>query len=231
MKIGIIGAMKEEIDVFCEEMVVSSKLEKASMTFYEGVLLGHNVVMVVSGIGKVNAAICTQILVERFSIDCIINIGVAGGLHKNVRPGDMVVADSLFQHDVDVTAFGYKKGQVPRMDTIAFPCDENLVQKALSACKTIDNINTFKGPIASGDQFLGDAKIMEEVHNTFGAFACEMEGASIGQVCYLNQMPCVVIRSISDNAITGDHMDYDTFSKMAIENAVFVLRNMLSSLS
>ncbi len=230
MKIGIIGAMEEEVTELKKQMTSVTKHDKANMTFYEGNLLGHDTVLVVSGIGKVNAAICTQILIDKFNVQKIINVGVAGGLSKEVHPCDMVIATKLVYHDVDVTQFDYPKGQVPRMDTLYFPCDKELCDLAINACKKIDGINVFHQPIASGDQFLSNPKLMININKTFGAFAGEMEGASIAHVCYLNDIPCAVIRSISDNAITGDLMDYDKFSQQAIKHTVIVIIEMLKNL-
>ncbi len=230
MKIGIIGAMQEEVEILKKQMSVESTMHKAKMDFYKGQLLGKDIVVVTSGIGKVNAAVCTQILINTYDVDCIINVGIAGGLNENIYPGDIVVAENLVQHDMDTTYFGDKLGQVPRLDTFDFKCDANLVKVAKAACNKVDKINTFSGRIVSGDQFIDKAEKLHELHNEFNAFACEMEGASIGQVCYLNNLPFVVIRSISDNAINGAHMDYEKFAGMAIENSVAILKDMLQVL-
>ncbi len=230
MKIGIIGAMQEEVEILKKEMNLKQMLSKAKMDFYEGELLGKDIVIVTSGIGKVNAAICTQILITDFDVECVINVGIAGGLHKDIYPGDIVVAENLVQHDMDTTFFGDPKGQVPRLDTFDFPCDSKLVSLAKKACSHVDKLNTFSGRIVSGDQFISKAEKLEELHTDFNAYACEMEGASIGQVCYLNNVPFVVLRSISDNAINGSHMDYEKFSHIAIENSVHILKDMLGEL-
>ncbi len=231
MKIGIIGAMEEEVAELKKEMSHIMDYHKSSMTFYEGELLEHDVVVVVSGIGKVNAAVCTQILIDKFNVDKVINVGIAGGLSHDVHPCDMVIATKLVYHDVDTVHFGYEKGQVPRMDTLYFPCDSELSHLAVVACKKIDGINVFHEPIASGDQFLSDPELMLGINKTFGAFAGEMEGASIAHVCYLSHIPCTVIRSISDNAITGSLMDYNKFAEQAIKHAVFVIRELLQNLA
>ena len=230
MRIGIIGAMHEEVQILKNEMSLESKVTKARMEFYSGKLLGKDIVIVTSGIGKVNAAVCTQILITDFDVDCVINVGIAGGLHEGIYPGDIVVARNLVQHDMDTTFFGDPAGQIPRLETFDFKCDEKLVQVATDACEHVENINVFHGRIVSGDQFVSDAEKLNALHRGFDAYACEMEGASIGQVCYLNDVPFVVIRSISDNAINGSHMDYETFSQMAIENSVKILKDMLSAL-
>ncbi len=230
MRIGIIGAMQEEVEVLKNEMNVEMKKSKAQMEFLSGELLGKDIVIVTSGIGKVNAAVCTQILVNDFDVDCVINVGIAGGLHKDIYPGDIVVAENLVQHDMDTTFFGDTLGQIPRLETFDFKCDDKLVHLAKSSCEKVSSINTFSGRIVSGDQFISKSEKLQELHANFDAFACEMEGASIGQVCYLNKLPFVVIRSISDNAINGSHMDYSTFSEMAIKNSVYILKDMLQAM-
>lgn len=230
MKIGIIGAMSEEVEMLKNEMYVEEKIDKANMIFYHGVLLEKEVVVVTCGIGKVNAAVCTQILIDRFRVDKIINVGIAGGLNKDIFPGDIVVADNLVQHDMDVRFFGDPLGQIPRMDTFDFKCDSDLVEKAKQAIEKIRDAKAYTGRILSGDQFISEAEQQKFLGEHFEAYACEMEGASIGQVCYLNSMPFVVIRSISDNAINGTHMDYETFAPLAIRNSVAIVKDMLESL-
>jgi len=229
-RVGIIGAMEEEVAILLDEMAVTRELKKASMVYHEGVYRGKNIVVVTSGIGKVNAALCTQILIDSFDVSCIINIGIAGGLHDKVLPGDVVVADNLVQHDMDTTFFGADLGQIPRLETFDFKCEPTLTQLAVDSARKIDKINVYAGRIVSGDQFIHVAEMLKGLHDTFGAYACEMEGAAIGQACYLNDMPFVVIRSISDNSITGNHMDYETFADMAIEHSVFILKDMIESL-
>ncbi len=230
MRIGIIGAMSEEVAQLKSEMTVKTELRKAQMDFYNGDLLGKDIVVVTSGIGKVNAAVCTQILVNDFDVDCVINVGIAGGLHKTIYPGDIVVGENLVQHDMDTTFFGDKLGQVPRLDTYDFKCDPKLIDIAKAACAKIEGHNCMSGRIVSGDQFVDKAEKLQFLHDEFDAYCCEMEGASIGQVCYLNDIPFVVIRSISDNAINGSHMDYEKFSHIAIKNSVAMLKDMLQAL-
>jgi len=230
MRIGIIGAMQEEVAILKSEMTVNETISKARMDFFQGQLLNKDIVIVTSGIGKVNAAVCTQILINDFNVDCVINVGIAGGLHKSIYPGDIVVAENLVQHDMDTTFFGDALGQVPRLDTFDFKCDPKLVNVAKESCNKVEKISTFSGRIVSGDQFIESSEKLQELHSKFDAFACEMEGASIGQVCYLNNLPFVVIRSISDNAINGSHMDYEKFSEIAIENSVYILKDMLQSI-
>lgn len=227
MVIGIIAAMSEELEILLKDLAVEEKKEKANMTFHKGTLYGKNVVAVVCGIGKVNAAVCTQILVSEFNVDKVINVGVAGGIGKDIYPGDIVVADNLVQHDMDTTAFGDKVGQIPRLDTFDFKCDPELVAAAKKACDQITELNCFSGRIASGDVFVANIEKIQWLEKEFGAAACEMEGASIAQVCYLNNVPFVVIRSISDNANNGAHMDYAKFTPIAVQNSTKILKTML----
>lgn len=227
MKIGIIGAMDEELEILLKEMQLDRVENKANMSFKSGKIHDKDVVIVRSGIGKVNAAVCTQILVDDFNVDRVINVGIAGGIGKEIYPGDVVVADSLVQHDVDASGFGYKLGQIPRLDTLEFKCDEMLVDKAFSASKSLKEIKSFVGRIATGDQFICSTEKIVFLNDEFSAIACEMEGGSIAQVCYLNNIPFVVIRSISDNGNNDAHMDYEKFEKIAIKNSTEILKNML----
>lgn len=228
MIIGIIAAMEEELELLLNHMSHENTVEKAYMKFNSGMLFGKKVVAVVSGIGKVNSAICTQILIDDFKVDYVINIGIAGGTGENVMPGDIVIAKDLVQHDIDTTAFGDAPGQVPRIDTFAFACDDKLIKKAIEACSCIKEHNCFVGRIVTGDQFINNSDKLKQLNKDFDALACEMEGGSIAQVCYLNRIPFVVIRSISDNGNIGVHMDYETFKPIAIENSTKILISILS---
>ena len=227
MIIGIIAAMAEELEILLKDLTLEGKKEKANMTFHKGKLYGKDVVAVVCGIGKVNSAICTQILASEYNVDKVINVGVAGGIGKEIYPGDIVVAENLVQHDMDTTAFGDKMGQIPRLDTFDFKCDEKMVALAKKACEEISELNSFTGRIASGDQFVANIEKIQWLDKEFGAISCEMEGASIAQVCYLNSIPFVVIRSISDNANNGAHMDYQKFIPVAVKNSTRILKQML----
>lgn len=230
MIIGIIGAMDEEVEMLKKEIILNRKESKASMEFSCGSLWEHEAVVVRSGIGKVNSAICAQILIDDFNVDYIINVGIAGGIGMDIRPGDVVIAENLVQHDMDTSAFGDKLGQVPRLDTYDFRCSEELIKKAEMGCSELNKINSFKGRIVTGDQFIADAEKIKWLKEKFNALACEMEGASIAQVCHLNNIPFVVIRSISDNANTGAHIDYEKFKYIAVENSTTILRSMLKNM-
>lgn len=230
MVLGIISAMSEELELLLKDMSINEEVKKANMTFYKGNLDNKEIIAVVCGIGKVNAAVCAQILISEFKVDSIINVGVAGGIGKNIYPGDLVVGTNLVHHDMDTTVFGDAHGQVPRMDVFDFKCDDKLVSAATAACDEIKEINTFQGRIISGDQFISSVDKIQWFEKEFNALACEMEGASIAHVCYLNNTPCVVIRSISDNANNGAHMDYEKFVPIAVRNSTTILKSMLQKL-
>lgn len=228
MTIGIIGAMEEEVAVLKQEMDIEETVEYATMQFCKGVLCGKNVVIVRSGIGKVNAAICAQILADKFDVDVLINTGIAGSLDAAIDIGDMVISTDLVEHDMDATIFGDPLGQVPRMDTFSFPADPSLVEKAVAANEDANpDIKTFTGRIVSGDQFVSSSEVKEKLVNNFQAKCTEMEGAAIAHAAYLNQISCVIIRAISDKADNSATMDYPTFEKRAIEHSVRLVRNLL----
>lgn len=226
--IGIIGAMEEEVALLKEAMEIEETVEKASMSFCKGTLCGKEVVIVRSGIGKVNAAVCTQILVDQFNVDTVINTGVAGSLDADLNIGDMVISTDAVEHDMDVSALGDPVGQVPRMDTFSFPADKELVEKAKAANEEANpDIQTFTGRIVSGDQFVSSADVKEKLVQNFQAICTEMEGASIAHTAYLNKISCVIIRAISDKADNSATMDYPTFEKQAITHSVRLVQNLL----
>jgi adenosylhomocysteine nucleosidase len=230
MSIGIIGAMDEEVAILINEIILDRKEIKANMEFCCGNLWGQNVVVVRSGIGKVNSAICAQILIDDFSVDFIINVGIAGGIGIDINPGDVVIADNLVQHDIDTSVFGDRIGQVPRLDTFDFKCSKELITMAKKGCLELKHIKSFIGRIVTGDQFIADVEKIKWIKEEFDALACEMEGGSIAQVCFLNNIPFVVIRSISDNANTGAHIDYEKFKYIAVENSITILKSMLKNM-
>ena len=228
MTIGIIGAMEEEVSLLKEEMEIKETVEYATMTFCKGVLCGKDVVIVRSGIGKVNAAACTQILVDKFNVDVLVNTGVAGSLDATIDIGDVVISTDLVEHDMDTSVFGDPLGQVPRMDTFSFPADPVLVEKAVAANQEANpDIRTFTGRIVSGDQFVSSKEVKEKLVNVFQGRCTEMEGAAIAHAAYLNKVSCVIIRAISDKADNSAEMDYPTFEKLAIERSVRLMKNLL----
>ena len=229
--IGIIGAMEEEVAHLKEAMQVEKTVERAAMTFVKGKLDGKDVVVVRSGIGKVNAGICAQILADLFEVDTLINTGVAGSLDAALDIGDIVISTDAVQHDMDVSALGDPVGQIPRMDTFAFPADERLVQLAVQANEEANpDIHTFTGRVVSGDQFVSDGSVKERLVTQFQAKCTEMEGAAIAQAAYLNKISCVIIRAISDKADNSSTMDYPTFEKQAITHTVRLVRNLMGKI-
>ncbi len=229
--IGIIGAMADEVALLQKEMQVEEIVEKAGMRFHKGNLCEKEVVVVQSGIGKVNAALCAQILVDIFRVDTLLNTGIAGSLDAQIDIGDMVISTDAVQHDVDATTFGDPLGQVPNMDTFSFPADEKLVELAKRVNEEVNpDIQTFTGRIVSGDQFISSQEAKEHLVNTFHAKCTEMEGAAIAHAAYLNQVSCVIIRAISDKADNSAEMDYPAFEQMAILHSVRLVRGFLAAM-
>ena len=229
--IGIIGAMQEEVSLLQEEMNVEATVEKAGMVFYKGELCGQKVVIVKSGIGKVNAALCAQILVDVFQVNTLINTGIAGSLDAGIDIGDMVISTDAVQHDMDASIFGDPVGQIPRMDTFSFPADENLVKLAKEVNEEENpDIHTFTGRIVSGDQFVSSAEVKERLVLNFNAMCTEMEGAAIAHAAYLNKVSCVIIRAISDKADNSAVMDYPEFERQAIVHSVRLVRGLMKKL-
>ena len=226
--LGIIGAMDEEVAKLKEHMSDVEVITKASMDFYKGKLNGKDVVVVRSGIGKVNAAICTQILVDDFKITAVINTGIAGSLRNEINIGDIVLSTDALEHDVEATAFGYPIGQIPRMDTLAFEADKNLIALAETCCAKVNpDIKTFVGRVVSGDQFIASKEKKEWLVENFAGFCTEMEGAAIAHCAYLNNIPFLVIRAISDKADDSAQMDYPTFEALAIERSIKLMLEMV----
>ncbi len=229
--IGIIGAMEEEITNLKSHMEIFDVQTIAGMSFFKGAVKGTELVLVRSGIGKVNAGICTQILASVFNVDTVINTGIAGSLNAAIDIGDIVVSTSLVQYDVDARNFGYKLGEIPRMNIIEFPADKGLTDKTESVFADLDlGVKLYKGMIATGDKFVSEDSLKAEIVNNFHAYCVEMEGAAIAQAAMLNNMKCVVIRAISDKADNSANVDYRTFEAKAIENMSKISLALVDSL-
>lgn len=227
-KIGIIGAMEVEVASLKSAMKVSRMLKKAQMEFLEGELEGCQAVVVRSGIGKVNAAVCTQILVDEFGVDGVINTGIAGSLKTEINIGDIVLSTDVLHHDMDATGFGYPLGQIPQMDAFSFQADEQMRKLAKEVCEEVNpEIRVFEGRVVSGDQFISSREVKDKIKENFDGCCTEMEGAAIAQTAYLNQIPFVIIRAISDKADDSATMDYPTFEKQAVEHSVRLTRGFL----
>ena len=230
-KIGIIGAMEEEVTALRGKLENVKMLRKASMDFYSGTLNGVEAVIVRSGIGKVNAGICTQILADVYQVDAVINTGIAGSLKAEIDIGDIVVSSDALQHDMDATGFGYEPGVIPRMETSCFAADTELMEKAKAACEeAVPEIRVFSGRVVSGDQFISDKGVKERITRQFGGMCTEMEGAAIAQAAYLNGIPFVIIRAISDKADDSATVDYPAFERQAIAHSVALVENFVGRL-
>lgn len=220
--IGIIFAMKEEIDELIKYIDITRENKIFDLVFYEGKINNVNCILVMSGVGKVNAARCTQMLIDNYKLDYIINIGVAGGVSRNVNVLDIVVSDNLVQHDFDITAFDHEKGYIPNIGT-NIKCDNDLV----SLAKKVDN-KVHVGTIASGDIFCTEKWMSEKINNKFNALCVEMEGASIAQVAFLCNIPFLVIRSISDTPYEDNNkITYEEFLIKSSKKVAKYLNNII----
>ena len=226
--LGIIGAMDEEVAKIKEQLTEVQVETRAAMDFCRGKLEGKDVVVVRSGIGKVNAAMCTQILADIYKVSAVVNTGIAGSLKADIDIGDIVLSEDALQHDMDATGFGYAPGQIPRVDTLSFPADAALIKLAQECCSQVNpDIHTFVGRVVTGDQFVSQKEKKDWLVNTFSGFCTEMEGAAIAQACYLNGLPFLIVRAISDKADDSASVDYPVFEAQAIRHSVNLLLEMI----
>ncbi len=230
MRIGIIGAMEVEVDLLRAQTEVRGTEHVAGMDVTLGTLTDHDVVIVRSGVGKVSAGVCVQVLCDRYGVDRIINTGVAGSLDPTIDVGDIVVSTSCVQHDVDATVFGYEPGQVPGLPA-SFEADDILAQAAVAAVGVAaPEVRAHRGRVASGDQFVHDAATKDRIAKTFSARCCEMEGAAIAQAAWLNGVPFVVVRAISDKPGTTSTMEYSEFEAIAARHCAGIVATMVATL-
>jgi len=215
IRIGIIGAMDEEVELLRREAAAETPVRIADMDFCEGVFDGRPVVIAKCGVGKVNAAICAQILCDLFEVTHLVNTGIAGSLCADLDIGDLVVSTDAMYHDVDAVHFGYPLGKVPGMDTTAFPADKTMTDYAFAAAEAVNPGHTRLGRVASGDQFVAEKPLKEKIIAVTGGLCTEMEGAAIAQTAYRNRLPFVILRAISDKADDSAEMDYPTFERIA----------------
>lgn len=229
MRIGIIGAMEEEVELLREKMEIKEIREIANCEFFVGMLNGVDVVLSKSGIGKVNAAISTTLMNELYKPDCIINTGSAGGFHQELSVGDIVISTEVRYNDVDGTVFGYEYGQVPGMPAYYAP-DEKLVKVAEQCVEKI-GIHSVKGLIVSGDSFIGKQEQVDHIRENFtDPYCSEMEAGAIAQVCHQFQCPFVIIRSLSDIAGKDAKLSYDQFLEKASVHSAKMVMLMLEQL-
>ena len=230
-KIGIIGAMELEVEQLKKEMNVTAVVKKAGMDFFEGTLGGAPVVIVRSGIGKVNAALCVQILADEFRVSHVINTGVAGSLNAQLDIGDILISRDALHHDMDATIFGYQPGEVPQMGFREFKADEQMMALAKEACEKVNpDIHVMCGRVVSGDQFISSKEVKERLITQFQGDCAEMEGASVAHGAYLNSLPFVIIRAISDKADDSAEMDYPTFEAAAATRSAALVKEIIKGL-
>ena len=230
MKIGIIGALGKEIEGLKNKLQDLSVKTISKQTYYFGKLYGHECCISISGIGKVNMAVCTQTMILEFKPDLMINTGIAGGLDECLRVGDLVVGESTIQHDLNTGSLdGSPVGYIAELDMINIPCKRKYVD-ILFRCGKELNLNTYIGVIATGDQFISSKKQHQYIHDNFKATCVEMEGGAMGQVCALNNVPYVVVRSISDSANDEAINDYTNFANKAANNSIMLLELFLKQI-
>ena len=230
-KLGIIGAMEIEVAILKSKLENQKVTKVGPMEFFEGRLAGCDVVIVMCGVGKVHAAMCTQVLCSNFGVTHIVNTGVAGSLDAQLDICDVLVSTDAVQHDMDVHYLGYDVGWVPGLDTTAFAADEKLKQLAFEESERIRPGHTKMGRVATGDQFVcSDGQKAKIIADT-GASCTEMEGAAIAQTAYVNQVPFVILRAISDKADGSAELDYPTFEKMAAANCAAVTEALAKRLA
>lgn len=231
IKLGIIGAMEEELETLLSALEAKTCAQHSGSNFYEGTLDGLPVVIVQCGIGKVNAAICTQILIDLFGVTHILNTGIAGSLNPELNIGDLVISLDAMYHDLDCSAFDYPLGKVPGMDTTAFPADPEMIQQAWQAAEAENPGRNRIARIASGDQFVSQKERKERIISITGGDCTEMEGTAIAQTAYRAGIPFVILRAISDKADDSAEMDYPTFERIAAHRCASVTRRVARSLA
>ena len=229
-KLGIIGAMTVEVALLKENMEAMEVSTHAGMEFCAGKLQGIDTVVVQCGVGKVNAAMCAQILCSVFGVTHLVNTGIAGSLNADLDIGDLVVSKDAMYHDFDCVHFGYEMGKVPGMDVVAFPADEKMMELAFAAAEAVNPGHTKVGRVASGDLFVARKEAKEAIIAKTGAFCTEMEGTAIAQTAYRNKVPFVILRAISDKADDSAEMDYPTFEAIAAKRCANVAMNLAKNL-
>ena len=230
-KLGIIGAMDQEVETLVHTMENSTSATIAGSTFYEGTLEGLPAVVVQCGVGKVNAALCAQVLCSHYQVTHLVNTGIAGSLSNGLDIADLVISRDAMYHDFDCVHFGYPYGKVPGMDTIAFPADDALVASAFAAAEAVNPGHTKIGRVASGDQFIADKEKKDFIIEKTQALCTEMEGAAIAQTAYRNGVPFVILRAISDKADNSAEMDYPTFEALSAHRCAKVTCRLARHLS
>ncbi len=227
---GIIGAMDVEVELLRAALVDPANTTVAGRLFTRGQLDGVPCVVVQCGVGMVNAAACTQALIDHFAVDCVINTGVAGSLDASIDIGDVVVATDVVNWAMDVQNLGYAPGQTPGMEQTVFAADPALADAAVAAAQAGD-VRAHRGPIASADKFVRDEEDKAFIARTFSARCCEMEGAAIAQVCAVNRLPFAIVRAISDKADVSVAVDYPVFEAQAARDCAALTQAIIALLA
>ena len=233
MKIGIIGAMKDEVESLFAKMENAETARIAGMRFAKGVISGQKAVVAECGIGKINASICAGILIARYGVQAVINTGVAGSLDNRIDIGDFVIAEDAVQHDFDLVPLGLAKGEIPFPDGSchAFPMDAGLRDLLLESAKeSAADKAVFTGRVCSGDQFIASGAEKQRIRDGFCGLCCEMEGAAIAQTCYLYGIPCGIIRAISDKADQSEEKSFAAFAAEAAADCARIVLCLLRKL-
>ena len=230
-KLGIIGAMQLEVETLLANLKNGQHRTIAGSVFHEGELEGTGVVIVQCGVGKVDAALCAQILCSTYGVTHIVNTGIAGSLSPMLDIGDLVVSQDAMYHDFDCVHFGYEMGKVPGMDTVAFPADKTLMELALEAVEAVHPGHGRIGRVATGDLFVAEKAAKQRIIDVTGAVCTEMEGAAIAHTAYRNQVPFVILRAISDKADDSAEMDYPTFERIAAHHCASLTMMLAKKLS
>lgn len=229
--IGIIGAMEEEIVALKEKMNITEEKNMVGLTFYVGTFAGKNLVLVKSGIGKVNAAICAQALIDRFDVEKIIFTGVAGSLSEELHVGDIVLSEDAVEHDMDASPLGDPIGTIPRMGIANFPADKDLISLALESAKEMNaEYRVLTGRVASGDQFICTEEAKNKIRTTVGGMCAEMEGAAVAHTCYLNHIPFLIIRAISDGAGEDAGLSFEEFCVLAAKRSSALVEHLIGKM-
>lgn len=228
-KIGIIGAMAEEIERLHQHVEIERQHEQAGIVYYEGKLHGQPVIYCKSGVGKVNAAVCTQLLLS-YGADCVWFTGVAGALDPRLEVGDIVVSSSCVQHDMDCSPLGFPKGVIPFHPNSEFKADPELVRLASEAGERLFPGRCLTGKVLSGDQFIASRETVQYLHQQFGGACAEMEGASVAQVCEMNEVPFIIIRSMSDKADGSAQVSFEEFTVLASDRSYQMIDDMIRHL-
>lgn len=227
MRIGIIGAMEEEVESFLQGMSNISTITKAKIKFYQGDFKNCKIVLCKSGVGKVNSAVCTQILIDDFGIDRVIFTGVAGAVDPALEIGDIVISTSALQYDIDATSLGFEKGVIPYADKSIFLADTKLVELAEKVCGEMEDVKVFSGLVLSGDRFIADSDTSSQLYQQYKGLCTEMEGAAVAQVCYMNNIPFVIIRTMSDKANHSAEINFAEFTKAAARRSYTIVDKLI----